>query len=375
MKKKIFLTLLGLVLLIGILGGIKALQISKMIKSSSQFVQPPEPVTTAQVTAGAWERILPAVGSLTAVQGVTVAAELPGKVVEISFTPGDVVREGDLLLRQDTSTEQAQLPGAEASLTLSDRNLSRAQALFADEMISRVDLDTAQANLRLAQSAVNNLRSQIAKKTIRAPFGGRLGIRLVNLGQVLREGDAIVSLQTLSPIFVDFQLPQQHLGQLRQGLPVRVTADGMPDQQMTGKITAINPQVNSTTRSIGVQATLQNPDELLHPGMYVSLEVVLPVLQDVLMIPATAVLYAPFGDSVFIVEEKQSDEGNKLLTLRQQFIRLGEKRGDFVSVISGLMAEETVVSTGVFKLRNGQTVVVSNSLAPEFELAPRPENN
>ena len=375
MKKRIFLTLIGLVLLIAVLSGIKALQIDKMIEASSQFVQPPEPVTTARVISVSWETVLPSIGSLTAVQGVTIATELPGKVVKIVFTPGSRVKKGDLLLRQDTSSEEAQLPGTEASLTLSSRNLSRAKSLIAEEMISQSQLDTAQANFQQAQAAVDNLRSQIAKKTVRAPFSGRLGIRLVNLGQSLREGDAIVSLQTLSPIYVDFQLPQQYLNQVRQGLPVRVTADGLPDRQLTGKITAINPQVNVATRSIGVQATLQNAEELLRPGMFVSIEVVLPKLQTVLSIPATAVLYAPFGDSVFIIEEKQTEDGKKYLALRQQFIRLGEKRGDFVSVLSGLNAGESVVSTGVFKLRNGQVVVVDNSLAPEFKLNPQPENN
>ena len=375
MKKRIFLVLIGLVLLIAVLSGIKALQIDKMIEAGSQFVQPPEPVTTARVISVSWETVLPSIGSLTAVQGVTIATELPGKVVKIVFTPGSRVKKGDLLLRQDTSSEEAQLPGTEAFLTLSNRNLSRAKSLIAEEMISQSQLDTAQANFQQAQAAVDNLRSQIAKKTVRAPFSGRLGIRLVNLGQSLREGDAIVSLQTLSPIYVDFQLPQQYLNQVRQGLPVRVTADGLPDRQLTGKITAINPQVNVATRSIGVQATLQNAEELLRPGMFVSIEVVLPKLQTVLSIPATAVLYAPFGDSVFIIEEKQTEDGKKYLALRQQFIRLGEKRGDFVSVLSGLNAGESVVSTGVFKLRNGQVVVVDNSLAPEFKLNPQPENN
>jgi membrane fusion protein (multidrug efflux system) len=375
MKKRIFLILIGLVLLIAVLSGIKALQIDKMIEASSQFVQPPEPVTTAKVISVSWETVLPSIGSLTAVQGVTIATELPGKVVEIVFTPGSRVKKGDLLLRQDTSSEEAQLPGAEASLTLSSRNLSRAKSLIAEEMISQSQLDTAQANFQQAQAAVDNLRSQIAKKTVRAPFSGRLGIRQINLGQSLREGDAIVSLQTLSPIYVDFQLPQQYLNQVRQDLPVRVTADGLPGRQSTGKITAINPHVNAATRSISVQATLQNAEELLRPGMFVSVEVVLPKLQTVLSIPTTAVLYAPFGDSVFIIEEKQTEDGKKYLALRQQFIRLGEKRGDFVSVLSGLSAGESVVSTGVFKLRNGQAVVVDNSLTPEFKLNPQPENN
>lgn len=375
MKKKIFLTLIGLVVLIAALGGIKGLQISRMIEASSQFVPPPEPVTVFPVASTSWETVLPAIGSLTAVQGVTVAAELPGKVVEIVFTPGSKVNKGELLLRQDTSSEEAQLPGAEAALTLATSNLSRARALAEEALISKSQLDAAQADYRLAQAAVDSLRSQIAKKTVRAPFTGRLGIRLVNLGQSMSAGDPIVSLQTLSPIFVDFQLPQQHLSQLQRGLKVRISADGLPGQQMTGKITAINSQVTAATRTIDVQATLQNEKGLLRPGMFVNVEVVLPHMQNVLMIPATAVLYAPFGDSVFIVEEKQKDDGKEHLVLRQQFIRLGEKRGDFVSVLSGLSEGDTVVSTGVFKLRNSQTVVVDNSLSPDFKLSPQPENN
>lgn len=361
-------------LLIAVLGGVKALQISKMIEARAQFVQPPELVTTFEVRSASWETVIPAIGSLTAVQGVVIAAELPGKVVETAFTPGAMVKKGELLLRQDTSSEEAQLPGAEAALTLASRNLSRAEALAAEELISKSQFDTAQADYRQAQAAVDNLRSQIDKKTIRAPFSGRLGIRLVNLGQSLREGDVIVSLQTLTPIFVDFQLPQQHLGQIKQGLPVRVIADGL-GRQLTGEITAINPQVNAATRTVGVQATLKNTEELLRPGMFVNVEVVIPELQTVLIIPGTAVLYAPFGDSVFIVEEKLTEDGHKQLILRQQFIRLSEKRGDFVSILSGLRTGEMVVSTGVFKLRNGQVVVVDNSLAPEFKLDPRPENN
>lgn len=375
MKKRIFLTLIGLVALIAVLGGIKALQIRKMMGARSHFVQPPEPVTTAKVTSESWETVLPSIGSLTAVQGVTISTELPGKVVEIAFDPGSRVKKGDLLLRQDITSEEARLPGAEAALKLSGLNLSRAKALIAEEMVPQSQLDANQAAFQQAQAALDDLRSQIDKKTVRAPFSGRLGIRLVNMGQSLQAGDEIVSLQTLSPVFVDFQLPQQHLGQLQTGLSVRVSADGLPGRQLTGKITTINPQVNAATRSIGVQATLQNSEELLRPGMFVNIEVVLPKLQTVLSVPSTAVLYAPFGDSVFIVDEKQPEDGKKHLALRQQFIRLGRKRGDFVSVLSGLREGESVVTTGVFKLLNGQAVVVDNSLAPEFKLNPQPENN
>lgn len=375
MIKKILVTVFGLLILIAIIGGIKVLQIVKMNEASKQFAIPPEPVSTVEVRAETWENLLNAVGSLTAVQGVNVSAELPSKVVEIAFIPGTRVKKGQLLLRQDTSSEQAELPGTEATLKLAEQTRNRFQQLIDEKLVSQTDLDAALAGYQQALANVNTLNSRIAKKTIRAPFAGRLGIRQVNLGQMLREGEPIVSLQSLDPIFVDFKLPQQQLQWLETDLPVRVTADGIPDRQIEGLITTINPQIDAATLNVGVQATLKNQDEILRPGMFVSVEVVLPERQQVMAIPTTAVLYAPFGDSVYIVEEKTAEEGKAQLVLRQQFVRLGAKRGDFIIVLSGLQGEETLVSTGVFKLRNGQTVIIDNSLAPEFNLRPQPENN
>jgi membrane fusion protein, multidrug efflux system len=383
MKKAIFLAIVGLLLLVGILAGIKTLQIRKMIARGAAFAPPPVTVTTAQVTRDSWERSLTAVGSLSAVQGVTVAADQPGKVVGISFSAGARVQKGTLLLQQDISSEQAQLPGAEAKHTLAKSNLQRARQLFDERIISRAELDAAQATERQAQAAVDNLGAAIAKKTIRAPFSGRLGIRLVNLGQMLREGDSIVSLQVLDPIFVDFSLPQQQLSEVKSGFTVQVTSDAIPGQALTGRVTAINPEVDPATRNIRLQGTLVNPGETLRPGMYVNVAVQLPGPEQVLMIPATAVLYAPYGDSVFVVEpstQKQTGQqspasGEKELVLRQQFVKLGDKRGDYVAVDSGVKEGEQVVSTGVFKLRNGQSVVVDNTLQPEFKLAPKPGND
>jgi len=376
MKKRIILTLFGVLLLVGLLAGIKVLQFDRMAEVGSQFVPPPQPVTSAGAQEQSWESTLPAVGSLTAVQGVTVAAELPGKVVQIAFTPGASVRRGDLLLQQDISAEQAQLPGAEAEVALQRANLERIRQLLAEKVVSQAEYDSAEAAYRVALAAAANIRAAIGKKTIRAPFSGRLGVRLANLGQVLKEGEAIVSLQSLDPIYADFSLPQQQLAALRIGMPVRLTSDALPGETVAGTLTTISPEVDASTRNIRLQATLENPDERLRPGMYVNVAVILPERQEVLAIPATAVLYAPYSDSVFIIEEPSGGQDNGSgLTLRQQFVRLGEKRGDFVAVVSGLKAGETVVSTGVFKLRNGQAVVVDNTLAPEFQLAPQPENN
>ena len=373
MKKRIILTFCGLVVLVAILGAVKALQIGAMIDQGKKFVPPPETVTSATVKAEAWETALTAVGTLTAVQGVTVAAELPGKVVNIAFEPGTFVKKGDLLLKQDTTSEDAQLPGALSQVNLVRINLRRADQLLADGIISQADHDAAVANADQAKAQADNIRATIAKKTIRAPFSGRLGIRQANLGQILREGDPIVTLQSLDPIYVDFTLPQQQLSQLHHGLPVRVTGDPLPGETIQGRITAISPQVDAETRNIKVEATVANRDEKLRPGMFVNVAVGLPLRQKVLTIPATAVLYAPYSDSVFVVEEGKGRKGGKVL--RQQFVRLGEKHGDFVAVTSGLREGESIVSTGVFKLRNGQSVVVDNSLAPAFQQAPKPENN
>jgi membrane fusion protein (multidrug efflux system) len=373
MKKRILLALLGLVVVIAALSAIKALQIRAMIAQAKEAAPPPETVTTAVATSKSWETSLKAVGSLTAVQGVTVAAEVSGKVVEITFESGDKVKQGDLLIRQDTSVEEAQLPGAAAQVDLTQTILARDAKMLAEQIISQVEYDTSAANREKAAALVNQIRATIAKKTIRAPFRGRLGIRQVNLGQLLREGDPIVTLQSLDPIYVDFTFPQQELARLRPGLAVRVTCDCLPGLTIDGRTTAVNPLVDSDTRNIQVQATVGNREEKLRPGMFVNVAVGLPVRQKVVAIPATAVLYAPYGDSVFVVVDDKEGKGGT--TLRQQFVRLGEKRGDFVAVTEGLKEGETVVSTGVFKLRNGQAVVVDNNLAPTFRENPGPENS
>ncbi len=372
MKKRIVIAIIGLVVLVAVLAGIKALQIKAMIDQGKKMVPPPETVTATTARNESWETALTAVGSLTAVQGVNMAAELAGKVVQISFMPGASVKKGDLLIRQDTSSEEAQLPGAMAQATVTKSILDRDVKMLEKKIMSQADYDTALANYRQAVAQADNIRATIAKKTIRAPFTGRLGIRQVNLGQILREGDPIVTLQSLDPIFVNFSLPQQELSRLHHGLVVRVTCDALPDVTVDGRITAMNPLVDADTRNIQVQATVTNKGERLRPGMFVNTAVGLPVRRSVLVIPSTAVLYNPYGDSVFIVADDKEHKGKML---RQQFVRLGEKRGDFVAVTSGLKEGEAIVSTGVFKLRNGQAVKVDNRLAPPFSVAPKPENN
>lgn len=375
MKKKGLLAFVGVLLLAAALGGIKFLQIQRMIAQGNSFAPPPATVTTASVTSAKWEQRLTAVGSLEAVQGVTVAAELSGKINRIAFEPGVHVAAGDLLVQQDTSSEEAQLRSDQASLALKKANYDRARELLAQKVVTQAAYDQARAEYEQARAAIDNVRSIIAKKTIRAPFAGRLGIRLVNLGQILEAGQAIVSLQALDPIFVNFQLPQQQIGRIRPGFPIRITADALPGDGIEGRITAINPYVDEETRNLGIQATVDNRQEHLRPGMFADVAVLLPQENQVMVIPTTAVLYAPYGDSVFIVEEAPAEgEAPAGPALRQQFVRLGDQRGDYVAVRSGLEKGDAVVSTGVFKYRNGQRVRVDNSLSPEFSLSPEPRD-
>jgi len=373
MKKIIVIVIAGIVLVLGIIGGIKGLQINALMSQ-----EPPpmiETVTACMVESQDWESALTAVGSLSAVQGVMVAAELAGKITAIPLDPGSMVQEGDLLVQQDISAETAQLRSAEASFDLARVNFARAQKLLREDTYSQADYDNAEAQLKQAAAQVDNIRSAIHKKTIRAPFSGALGIRLVNLGQMLSAGDAIITLQSLDPVFADFALPQQHLAKIRTGLDVRIETDALPGTALKGTITAINPQVDEATRNVMVQATVENHDLLLRPGMFVSVTVVLPGRRSVLVIPATAVLNAPYGDSVFLVEQSPDAGGTKgAAVVRQQFVVLGRRRGDFVAVESGLQQSQTVVSTGAFKLRNGQMVIVDNTLEPTFNAEPQPED-
>jgi membrane fusion protein (multidrug efflux system) len=373
MKK--FIVIAALVLTVAAIVGVKVFQIMTLIHQKPPLQR--EAVSTADAKQETWQEALTSVGSLTAVQGVTVAAELDGKIVEIAFESGKNVKAGDVLVRQDTSVEEAQLRSAEATVELAMVNLKRTKELLDKATVSQAQYDADAATAKQSAAAADNIRATIAKRTIKAPFSGRLGIRLVNLGQNLKAGDAIVSLQALNPIYVDFYLPQEQLDRLANGLTVRLTGDALSSgAPIEGKITAISPEVDSSTRNVRVQATVDNTSGRLHPGMYVDVAVELPVMDKVLTIPATSVVYAPFGDTVYVVESKKDgDSGETLKVVRQQIVRLGARRGDFVIVNSGLKAGDTVVTSGVFRLRPGSAVQVNNSLAPNAQLAPAPSDS
>ena len=371
---RVIIVIVGLLIVLGGLGTVKGLQIRRMVNHDKTLVPPPQTVSAAQVNKASWETSISAVGSLEAESGVVVTAEIAGKITQLHFQSGAVVKAGQLLLKQDASTETAQLNVIKSEADLALKDLERARKLYLQKVIPQSRLDEINAGYQQAVAQMDLIRTTIAKKSIKAPFTGRLGLRQVSVGEFLESGQPVVSLQSLDPINVNFQVPQQYLAKLATGLAVQVRSDAVNGQVIEGMITAINSEVESRSRNIAVQASLTNKDERLRPGMYASVNVILPERESVLAIPATAVNYAPYSDSVFLVESAENSAETPRLLLRQQFVTLGEKRGDFVAVSKGLTAGQTVVSSGVFKLRNGQAVVVDNRLAPIVETNPKPED-
>lgn len=375
-RRAVFKVVLALVALFLVIAGIKVLQFVTMISAGKKMVPPPTTVTSAEAKKADWQPMLTAIGSVSPVQGAMISAELAGTVKEINFQSGALVKKGDVLLKMDVSPEEAQLRSAKADEELAKNDLDRARDLAARKVISAAEFDAAQSKYAQKKAAMENIQSTIDKKQIRAPFDGTAGIRAVNPGQMVKVGDPLVSLQTMGQVYFDFALPQQQLAEVKQDLAVKVTTDAIPGREFEGKLTAINSSIDPATRNVTLQATLDNPDNVLRAGMFGRIKVLLPKNNPTLFVPATAVSYAPFGNSVYVIEKKKDEKtGEESLALRQQFIRTGETRGDFVAVTEGLKVGEQIVSTGVFKLRNGMNVVVDNKLAPKAELAPKPADS
>jgi membrane fusion protein (multidrug efflux system) len=346
-----------LVAIVILLVGIKVMQISKMM--STPFVMPPTTVSSAVVKEEDWAPVLSSVGSVAAVQGAVLSTDLGGTVGKVNFQSGGEAKKGDVLVELVASQE-------EADLELARANLMRTRDLAARKVVSKQELDAAESAFRQKEGIVQH-------KQVVAPFDGQLGIRQVNVGQMIKEGQEVVQLTRLDPVYVNFSLPQQDLPQLAQGYETHVHTDAIPGREFKGKLTAINSMVDTVTRNVGVQATFENPDHALKPGMFVKVDVLLPQKTKTLVVPGSAVSYAPYGDSVFVIEKKKDPKsGKESQMLRQAFVRIGEARGDFVSVTEGLKAGDVVVSTGVFKLRNGMPVTINNDLAPKPQLNPKP---
>jgi len=356
------------------LGFIKFKQFQAMAEQFAAMQPPPDAVTTIVATEERWPNTLNAIGTVAAVQGVTVSADLPGVVDRIAFDSGKTVEKGDVLVQLDTRQEQAQLAGAESQLDLARLNHERMQDLVRQDAVSRAEYDTAAAARKQAEARIGEIRATIERKTIRAPFSGVLGIRQVNLGQYLTGGDPVVPLQSLNPIYVNFAVPQQDAAEMRIGRTVHITVGELGSGEFTGRVSAVDSVIDQTTRNVQVQATLANPGAKLRPGMFVQAQVMLGEARKVIALPASAINYAPYGDSVFVVSDLKNPQGQSYRGVRQQVVKLGAGRGDQIAVVSGLTAGEEIVTSGVFKLRNGAPIQVNNSVQPGNSKAPTMED-
>ncbi len=368
---KTVITLTFILVIVGSLAVTKVTQIKALIASGANAPVPSESVTTAEAETQAWNPEIKGVGNVVAVQGVTVTTETPGKVVKIHFESGQQVEEGQILVELDASTERAQLNSTIASADLAKINVARARELFNKEAIAKSELDAAEARYTEAEATVENLRALLAKKVIRAPFAGRLGIRQVNLGQFVGSGQEVVTLQSVDPVYVDFFVPQQKISKVAPGYQVKVSADDSGVGTLVGEVTAVAPEVQRATRNVLIRATLANPEGAFRPGMFVEARVLQPESREVLAVPATAIVYAPYGNSLFVLKPAESGQGKVAM---QRFIRIGEAKGDFVEILDGVEKGEEVVTTGGFKLRNGMNVNVHNDKSLEYSSSPKPED-
>ena len=375
MLKRMLLMLAVVAVAVAGLGFVKFKQIQAAIAQGSSFQPPPVAITTVVAKQEKWPATVNVIGTAGAVQGVTVSADLPGTVVKINFESGRAVKEGDVLVELDTRQERAQLAAAEAQSELAKFNFERTQELVKQGISARMESDNVTAQKKATEANVGEIRAAIARKTLRTPFSGILGIRQINLGQYLSAGQAIVSLQSLNPIYVNFGVPQQTASQVRVGRGLQVTSNDLAHAQFSGHVTAIDSTVNEGTRNIQVQATLANPGGRLRPGMFVEVEMSTGADSPVIALPTSAINYAPYGDSVYVVSDLKDKSGKTYRGVRQQLVKLGGSRGDQVAVISGINPGEEVVSSGVFKLRNGAAVEVNNKVQPGNNPAPKPEDS
>jgi membrane fusion protein (multidrug efflux system) len=380
-------TVIALVVVLGLLVVLKGAQFSAMAQSGAEAAKqgpPPETVGTAKTSTAEWEDTIEAVGSVASAKGVTLTSEVPGAVKRIAFESGDLVKRGDVIVELDSSVERAQLASASAERELAQLTAERSSKLATQGSLAKAELDQNKATLAAATASAEGLRAQLAKKTVRAPFDGRLGIREVNLGQYLTPGTPIATLESVEETFVDFSVPQQNLADVHEGTEVRITLgqDAGSRQSITGSVAAIDPSIEPSTRSVQVRARVTDTAGRLRPGMFVGVSVVLPKNERIVAAPATAIVHAPYGDSVFVVEPKKKDapgmrqtpDGKPVRVVRQQFVRVGRQRGDYVAILEGVEPGQELVTAGAFKLRNGAPVVVSEKAVPAPQLEPHPKN-
>jgi len=372
MLKKFIIAIAGFFAVVFVLGLVKVAQIKKA--SSQPHIMPASAVTTVEAVQETWLPVLSAIATLAPVEGVTLGTDADGTIALIAVENGAAVKAGDLLIEFDTTVEAAQLASSEARQAIAKLDRDRAVELSQKNTISQAELDQANARLIQATADAEAVRAQLAKKIVRAPFDGRVGIRMVNVGQFVSRGSPLLPLQKLNPIYVNFTIPQRYLPQLVVGQQTEVKVDAFGDRLFKGKIVAINPEVDSASRNVSVQALIENPEEVLRSGMFAHIAVQLPAGKPLIVLPATAIAYASYGNSVYIIETMKGPDGAEYLGARQQFVKLGTTRGDQVAVLEGVKPGEIVASAGVFKLRNGAPVQINNDRLPANSAAPKPAN-
>jgi membrane fusion protein, multidrug efflux system len=373
MTKRMVIMLVAVGLVFGGIFGFQLVKAQMIKKYLAQNKAPPVTVTTTKADFQEWKPQLAAVGSLRARRGVDVTTEIAGLVRSLHFKSSEEVKAGQVLVQLNADSDVAQLQSLQAAADLAETTYQRDKAQYAVQAVSRATLDSDAADLRSKRAQVAEQAAVVEKKTIRAPFAGRLGITTVNPGQYLNPGDKIVTLQQIDPIYVDFSLPQQELSRIAIGQEVTAQADTYPGRSFKGKISAIDPKVDPNTRNVQVEALLDNPKRELLPGMYASVNVEDGGIQHYLTLPQTAVQFNPYGATVYIVQEaKQGANGKPIVTAKQTFVTTGETRGDQVAIVSGVKAGETVVTSGQLKLRNGAEIVVNNTVQPSDDASPKP---
>lgn len=367
----------AIVALLGIIAGLgylKYKQILAGMETGKNFKLPPEAITTLTVKKETWESAIHVIGSLTPYRGVVVSSEEMGKIVEILFESGQEVEAGDRLVQLDIVVELAQLRSMEARLALAEATRDRARALREANANSQSELDQAEAEFAQAEADVKALQARIDRKTIKAPFAGKLGLRQVQLGQYVMPGTPVVSLQTLDPIYAEFSVPQFQIGRLSVGQTVELSVETYEAKKFLGTITAINPDVDPVTRNASIQATIENKTKELLPGMFCNVAILLGEKMEVIPVPLTALARAPYGDSIYVVERMKTPDGRDYLGVAQRFVKTGQTRGDQIAILEGIQPGEEIVTSGIFKLRPGVEVLINNVVQPSNESAPRPQN-
>ncbi|MBZ2188805.1 efflux RND transporter periplasmic adaptor subunit [Alcanivorax sp. JB21] len=375
MNKKMFLVLLACFVVFGLVFGIQAVMRIGMNQFFDSMPMPAASITVAEAEDASWARGISAVGTARAVNGTQLTTESAGIVTEIRFNSGDMVEKGDILLKLDDATDRAELQSLRAAAELARLELDRSKRLNQQGSISKAELDRSQSQADQASGALNAQQARVNQKTIRAPFSGQLGIRQVDLGEYLSPGTPVVSLQQLDPVYIEFSLPEQRLASIQLEMDIEATVDAWPGERFSGQITAMEPGINPGTRNFTIQATLDNPDNKLRAGMFARVNIDLGDAEALLAIPQTAVSYNPYGNAVFVVIEGEADEnGEPSLTVSRRFVRTGRTLGDMVAITEGLEAGDRVATSGLLKLSNNASVIISDEAAPQADTAPTPDN-